>query len=97
MKAQKKPVIIDYVIWDGSNYDEVMNFIGENCGNKIAYEDNEERCLRTGELDITTLEDGGDRRAKHVASKGDVIIRGVKGEFYPCKPDIFEQTYEKVD
>lgn len=29
------------------------------------------------------------------ASKGDYIIKGVKGEFYPCKPDIFEATYEK--
>lgn len=29
-------------------------------------------------------------------SKGDYIIKGVKGEFYPCKPDIFEMTYEKV-
>lgn len=31
------------------------------------------------------------------ASKGDYIIKGVKGEFYPCKPDIFEATYEEVD
>lgn len=32
-----------------------------------------------------------------IASPGDYIIRGVQGEFYPCKPDIFEATYEKVD
>ena len=31
------------------------------------------------------------------ATKGDWIIKGVKGEFYPCKPDIFEETYEKVE
>lgn len=30
------------------------------------------------------------------ASKGDFIIKGIKGEFYPCKPDIFEQTYDEV-
>jgi hypothetical protein len=30
------------------------------------------------------------------ADKGDYIIKGIKGEFYPCKPDIFELTYEKV-
>jgi hypothetical protein len=41
-----------------------------------------------GQFKITTLE--GD----HLASPGDWIIKGVKGEFYPCKPDIFEQTYE---
>ena len=42
----------------------------------------------TGELVIRTLE--GDMRASH----GDWIIRGVKGEFYPCKPEIFAATYE---
>jgi hypothetical protein len=44
-----------------------------------------------GGLIIETLE--GDMRA----DPGDWIIRGVKGEFYPCKPDIFEATYEAVD
>jgi hypothetical protein len=33
---------------------------------------------------------------QHIATEGDYIIKGVKGEFYPCKPDIFETTYEKV-
>lgn len=42
----------------------------------------------TGSLMIRTLE--GDMRV----SAGDYVIRGVQGEFYPCKPDIFEQTYE---
>lgn len=32
-----------------------------------------------------------------IANVGDYIIKGVNGEFYPCKPDIFEQTYERVD
>ena len=32
-----------------------------------------------------------------LASKGDYIIKGIKGEFYPCKPDIFEATYEEVE
>jgi hypothetical protein len=45
-------------------------------------------------LDIVTLEDGHDGRAKHVASVGDWIIQGVQGEFYPCKPDIFAMTYD---
>ena len=42
------------------------------------------------ELRIQTLE------GSMIADKGDYIIKGVKGEFYPCKPDIFELTYEKV-
>ena len=45
---------------------------------------------------IYTLEDGPDRRAKHFADIGDWIIRGVKGEYYPCKPDIFEATYDRA-
>ena len=47
-------------------------------------------------LDIPTLEDGEDRRAKHVASLGDYIIKGIQGELYPCKPDIFKATYEEI-
>ena len=43
-----------------------------------------------GELNIHTLE------GNMIASVGDWIIKGVKGEFYPCKPDIFENTYEEV-
>ena len=45
----------------------------------------------TGDLMIRTLE--GDMRATY----GDWVIRGVQGEFYPCKPGIFAQTYEEVD
>lgn len=40
---------------------------------------------------IDTLE------GKHIVSPGDYIIKGVQGEFYPCKPDIFEETYEFVE
>lgn len=48
------------------------------------------------ELIIRTLEDGSEAQVEHIASPGDWIIKGVKGEFYPCKPDIFEATYEQV-
>ena len=50
-------------------------------------------CIETGnnELFIKTLE------GVHMARVGDYIIKGVKGEFYPCKPDIFAQTYDIVD
>ena len=46
-------------------------------------------CQEKDELVITTLE--GD----HLCSEGDYIIKGVKGEFYPCKPDIFQMTYDR--
>ena len=47
--------------------------------------------FRDGELYIQTLE------GQMHASLNDYIIKGIQGEFYPCKPDIFEQTYEKID
>ena len=46
---------------------------------------------KNGTIYIQTLE--GEMKA----SKGDWIIKGIKGEFYPCKPDIFAETYEPVD
>lgn len=87
---RKKPVVIDAIQWNGKNFDEISNFIGEWHGHKKAHEDAEEHSLKTGELYIHTLE------GVMTASSGDWIIKGVKGEFYPCKPDIFEATYEAV-
>ena len=67
---------------------EAVKWTGEN-GEEI-----EKFCPKAkfsySRLIIPTLE--GD----HFADVGDMIIKGVKGEFYPCKPDIFEKTYEPV-
>ena len=79
----KKPVEIQAVQWTGDNYDEICDFIGYFP--TFLY-----GSLRPCII-IKTLE--GD----HHALVGDWIIRGVKGEFYPCKPDIFEQTYKEVN
>lgn len=89
-KYRKKPVEIQAVIWTGANFDECMKFMGENGGNKIAYEDKEEHCIRMGTLPVKTV------AGNIVATKGDYIIKDVKGEFYPCKPDNFHLTYEEV-
>lgn len=78
----KKPVTIDAMIYTGSNASEIMTWLGV-----------EHTFVTNGELVIPTLEDGADGQVKHVASVGDYIIRGVLGEFYPCKPDIFAMTY----
>lgn len=91
MRFRKKPVIIEATQWNGKNFDEVMMFIGENHGHKLTYENIEELALVTGELHIRTLE------GIMKVSLKDWIIKGVNGEFYPCKPDIFEKTYEKVE
>ncbi len=81
MKYRKKPVVIEAEKLCTHNISEIEKW----CGGSIKgislpiYE----RCI-----DIQTLE--GEMRAE----MGDWIIKGIKGEFYPCKPDIFELTYE---
>ena len=89
MKYTKKSVTIHAIIWNGENLDEVMNF----CNGDASYE---LMARGSSELVIATLEDG-ESIARHVASVGDFIIKGVAGEFYPCKPDIFDKTYEAAE
>lgn len=87
---RKKPVNIAAIQWTGNNVEEVKAFFGgdaKKCSNLVDLNDQPIK----GNLIIETLE------GNHTASPGDFIIRGVKGEYYPCKPDIFEQTYEVVD
>ena len=86
MKFRKKPVVIEAIqYFRDKNIHEVMNFFGAENGVAFKYH------VVDNEYDIITLE--GNMRV----SKGDWIIKGVKGEFYPCKPDIFNATYEKVE
>lgn len=80
-KYRKKPVIIEAVIWTGNNIDEVKELAKSAVENIIFVNNN---------LYIETLEGNMN------ASVGDYIIKGIAGEFYPCKPDIFKQTYETV-
>jgi len=99
MKYRKKPVIIDAIQWTGNNTFQVRSFLDgqePNLKSATASDHWEKYCdyVMLHGITIMTLEDGKDGRAKHVASVGDWIIKGVAGEFYPCKPDIFEKTYE---
>ena len=84
MKYRKKPIVIDAVQWRGKNFNEIKDFAGI-CAD-FNY-DTQEGYFR---LIIHNLE--GDMNA----SEGDYIIRDVNGEIYPCKPEIFEKTYEIV-
>ena len=86
MKYRKKPVVVEATHWTGDNYGEICNFIGKKVRVR-KYTDDEKPVT----LIIETLE--GD----HLASIDAFIIKGVHGEFYPCKPDIFKKTYEEVD
>lgn len=95
MKFRKKPVVIDAVLWTGNNTNEVIPFFGDISKLPQAPDDPHinpgiGHTPSDGKLYIPTLE------GTMTASAGDWIIKGVKGEFYPCKPDIFEATYEAL-
>ena len=86
-RYRKKPVVIEAMQFDGTedSFEDVAEWMashGESLGATLG----EVACLH-----IFTLE--GEMRA----DPGDWIIRGVQGEFYPCKPDIFDETYEPVE
>ena len=84
MKFVKKKVVIEAVHWNGIEVSETPKWILEalNSGVLVHFGD---------KVQVRTLE------GVMTASSGDYIIRGVDGELYPCKPDIFEKTYEKVE
>lgn len=84
MKFRKKPVVIEAIQWDGKLPTIEKLLEGSTCKSV-------EQDLCDPALVIETLE------GKMRAEVGDWVIRGVKGELYPCKPDVFEQTYEKVE
>ena len=88
-KFRKKPVVIEAMQWTGGNLDDIINF----CSGQATYEG---MASGGGKIVIETLESEKELKTRHAADVGDYIIKGVKGEFYPCKPDIFEATYEPV-
>ena len=79
-KFRKKPVVIEAIQWAG---DTTAQDIDEFMGGELQIDEN-------SDYYIDTLE------GKMHLTWGDWIIKGVNGEFYPCKPDIFEKTYEEV-
>lgn len=90
MKFRKKPVVIEAMQWDGSSKKglKLLRWMRKANEGKT-WREFDCDCTAYG-IHIRTLE--GEVHAK----VGDWIIKGVKGEFYPCKPDIFEMTYEPV-
>lgn len=85
-RYRKKPIVIEAIQWeaDWDSFHAICDFVGDS----LDY--NHLGNVNPQELYIDTLE------GTHTASPGDYIIKGIKGEFYPCKPDIFELTYEEV-
>lgn len=80
-KFRKKPVVIEAKQWLGTNSDEIYEFVGKD----MSWHPIDKS------LFIHTLE------GAMMANPADWIIKGVAGEFYPCKPTIFEATYELVE
>jgi hypothetical protein len=99
MKYRKKPVVIEAILWTGEDNERgigaALNFIDISTL-PLAPDDAHIHAgvgftPSDGNLYIPTLE------GTMCASPGDYIIKGVKGEYYPCKPDIFAATYEPVE
>lgn len=80
-KYVKKPVEVEAIQWNGENTTEILAF----CHDCFSYKKNDFAVLVINTLEGTMK-----------ASIGDYVIRGIKGEFYACKPDIFLLTYDAV-
>ena len=84
MKYRKKPVVIEAWLFDMESKNQVYNNI--TCNHSADFDADGNPVIK-----IQTLE------GVMTANLGDYIIKGIKGEFYPCKPDIFDATYEALD
>lgn len=80
---RKKPIVIEAIQFDGWNWKECMQFMSDK---DLAFTDD---LTRKENLKIDTLE------GTMIATVGDWIIKGIAGEFYPCKPDVFATTYDE--
>ena len=90
-KFRKKPIVIEALQWTGKNYEEVQNFTsGKVSLTKFDYLSPLGEMVSDKKLLIDTLE------GNLFVGIGDYIIKGVKGEFYPCKELIFWETYDRV-
>lgn len=83
-QVRRKPVKIVFMVWDGTNLEEIRNFTGGRARQK-------EEQAESYKLLIDTLE--GEMTAK----QGDAIIKGVEGEVYACDPKVFFKTYDFID
>lgn len=102
MKFRKKPVVIEAVQLRWDTWNDICDFVPRPWFERGVYLDESGEVLpddkssgRIGLL-INTLE-SNQITGSLLATQGDWIIKGVKGEFYPCKPDIFESTYDPVE
>lgn len=94
MKFRKKPVVIEAMQWKG-----VPKPIGPDAESGMDYFEKFDQWVDKNQGDMKLTYSGSNifvptLEGVMTASPGDCIIKGVKGEMYPCKPDIFDATYE---
>lgn len=85
-----KPTFIHALQWTGDNIKEIQKFVPGVRMGEVEIQKGPE-WIKTGGLVIETLE------GSMLAATGDWIIKGIRGEFYPCKPDVFAAKYEQVE
>jgi hypothetical protein len=85
-KFRKRPVIIEAIQFV-DNVEEIVEWLNDDLNTPASFGYDKDKVV----IFIETLE------GVMTAQTGDWIIKGVNGEFYPCKPDIFEKTYEPVE
>jgi hypothetical protein len=91
----KRPVTIEAIKFEYNN--KCIQELKDWLGSEFIESGKDRRMDAKGWLQVGTLEDGrGKNKIAHVATEGDYIIKGIQGEFYACKPDIFYQTYQEI-
>lgn len=92
MKATKKPIVIDYLPYRGDA--EEVELWANSLGDSFSKHFDLDRTEGPDWFDILKVKTP--EGTSYEVSDKDVIIRGIKGEYYPCKKDIFEETYNKI-
>lgn len=92
MRYCKRPIVIEAILWEGGDYKHIERFCGMNWGRADAKDvawlgpDDGEQIVVWNALESCWLP----------VPKGSWIIRGIRGELYPCAPDVFAETYVEV-
>ena len=94
MQFRKKPAVVEAIqfLYTTEGLADLHNF----CGKSLGYVIKPRNAWVKAEAQICPLDDSTNTVVKHIATEGDWIIRGINGECYACKPDVFEDTYERV-
>ena len=91
-RFRKRPVEVEAVQWNGTNHAEIADFLGGDIFDSTwDWEFTEMPNPKYHAVRLDTLE------GSMLARVGDWIIKGVQGEHYPCKPDIFAATYDEIE